>query len=220
MVELADNFEFRIELCQICKKSSMKEVARVDSFFFKYTIYCLLRCENRFCNAHVWSCVICKDEEIFPYKIYFIKEGIASPFELLRNYIPPEATTPYVCSARLPDGLIQDFDQAFNCFESGFFDASAAMARRTMETALIGKGAQAHIELVDMILQLSKEGKIPTETKFLCEDLRRFGNKGAHSGKSVDKSRAEVCIEFADIIVSWLYGDVQPMNKSKSEQSN
>jgi hypothetical protein len=121
---------------------------------------------------------------------------------------------PYKTCSGISDKFIADFEQASNCFKSGYYDAAVVMYRRTLERVLREKTGQSWLELRDMICQLADQGKIPREMRGLCGDLRVLGNRGAHPVKAVDQDDAETATQFTDILLTWLYSDVKPTKES------
>ena len=114
--------------------------------------------------------------------------------------------------------LADDFDQAYRCFLSNFYDASVCLARRALERALLGKGVKSR-RLGDMIEDSVNQGIVPPEVKTLCEDIKAYGNKGAHPKSNdvpVSQGEAEYALLFTDVMVAWLYGNIRPANSNIS----
>ncbi len=86
------------------------------------------------------------------------------------------------------------------------------MSRRALERALLGKGAQNYTTLNEMIADLAKQGKLPLEVADLCADIKSWGNRGAHPSDSLDQSDAETALFFTDMVITWLYGYIEPVN--------
>ncbi len=203
---------FEFGPCPKCGKSSLSLFAHVNSLHFANFMYYLLRCENTVCNNIGWI-VIDRSEKSFEKKVLLAlttKEPKPPSRKLLQYKIPVSS---YL---NLPENVFHDFDQAYQCLLSEFYDASVCMARRALERVLLDKGAQCW-GLSEKIRELEKRGKLPPETATLCDDIKNFGDKGAHAYEPTEAKDADYAIIWTDIIIAWLYGSVEPIsNKFKS----
>ena len=212
-----DEFEVGIKFCARCKQAPMKEVAHADSILLVLVTYCLLICTNMSCNAYAWVALRREGEkgELTPIFILTSKHhGIPRQSELASVEKIISSSAPLEAVSNLPRLLVEDFDQAMSCFKSSCYDAAACMSRRTLERALLGKGAQPYLKLTDMIAQLSEQGKLPLEAKTLCEDIKSWGNLGAHSSDPTSMDDAQDALFFTDMFITWLYGYIKPVNIS------
>lgn len=210
-----DKYTVSIMSCARCQQAHMKEIAHAESMLLVNIIYFLLICTNRNCNAHAWAVLRREGEkgELTPIFILTSRHrgiprqsGLTSVENIISRSAPLEAVS------NLPRLLVEDFDQAMNCFKSSCYDAAACMSRRTLERALLGKGAQPYLKLTDMIAQLTEQGKLPLEAKALCEDIKSWGNLGAHSSDSTCMDEAQDALFFTDMVITWLYGCIKPAN--------
>lgn len=203
----------RIERCSECQKAPMLEIAHADSLKFGSVTHYLLRCENATCNAHAWTTI--GGNEGKPWRVLIRKRlrrtSIQNP--ILLKSVPLNASTV------LPDEITSAFDEAFKCYQAEAHTACAAMFRRTLESALIARGAEPRARLPDMIAQLSDRGKLPPETGLLCEEIRLYGNPASHAGESSTQEDANDVLWFADIVLAWLYGSVIPVSGQKSDSN-
>jgi len=212
-----------IKPCIVCGKSSMTQIARVNSLFFANFTYMVLRCENSECNNHAW--VMIDRAKHLDYKDgaeeSALKESIMQVVigkkpkplrRLLTTYSSPKQS--YL---ELPKNIFHHFDQAYKCLMAGYYDASTCLFRRTLENVLIDKGANPKDRLIDMIRKLEDNGQLPVEATQLCEDIKCWGNKGAHSNAPIAAKDADLACMFSDILVAWLYGHIRPSVQNQSQ---
>jgi len=206
-----DISNFRIEPCTECGKSSLSPIARINSLHFVNFVYYLLRCENPSCNAYVWVVIDKSEKENRQFTLVITAKKPKPPSQMLLQY-----TTPTSSYLDLPENVFHDFAQAYRCLLSEFYDASVCIARRALERVLLDKGVQCW-GLSDKIKELEKQGKLPPETSTLCDDIKNFGDKGAHAYEPTTAEDADHAIMWTDIIIAWLYGCVEPIsNEFKS----
>lgn len=99
---------------------------------------------------------------------------------------------------RVPKDLARDLDEAKICFTTGCFRACAAMARRSVQSACLQKGAMKR-ELVDQIKELGQSGVITKDIEEWATVVRWIGNDAAHPNKDdVSQEDAEDCLKLAE----------------------
>jgi len=119
----------------------------------------------------------------------------------------------------LPKEIVSNFREAFGCYLSGFYTASVVMSRRLLEQVLISKGATPNQRISDMIKELVRCGIIDEMLKDLCDDIKYFGNIGAHvKEEEAEKSDAETALNFCDFLITWLFGKVDEMPKKRGNK--
>jgi hypothetical protein len=161
--------------------------ACAKSVFFKRTELTLF--QSKLTNSYAWGNI----HPIFHAKGYMTLDG-------LRKY--PLVTI----------SLMRSFKEALGCYLQGYYSASVVMSRRLLEQALINKGASSKKHICDMMKELSSVGIIDKRLSDLADEIKSFGNSGAHvKGKDVDKSDALVALEFTDHLVTWLFGKVKEL---------
>lgn len=116
----------------------------------------------------------------------------------------------------LPAEIVSNFKEAFGCFLDGYYQASVVMSRRLLEQLLISKGATPKQRVCDMIKELTKRGILDTKLKDLADEIKYFGNVGAHiKEEEANKSDAEIALHFSDFIITWLFGKVLETSESE-----
>jgi len=178
-------------------------------------VHLLVRCNNKSCNGFGW--LILSADKAEPVRAFIWKHPSISQKPAVRlDKLYFSSSAAIDTEPNLPDLIDHDFTQALNCCESGFFDAAACMARRALERALISRGAQSSDKLSNMIAELSKRNILPEETKRLCDEIKGFGNRAAHPSDPTDEEDARNAVYFADIVISWLYGYITPIEGTLS----
>jgi len=208
----------RIEPCIACGKSYLGEIASVGSLFFANFTYLLFRCENSKCMNHAWAVkdrkkLVEHENHTEAFPLVLVSRQPKSPRKLLIPY-----SSPIKSYSELPKNIIHDFDQAYKCLIAEYYDASACLFRRTLEGVLIDKGANPKDRLIDMLRKLEGTGKLPPEASQLCDDVKCWGNEGAHSRSPITAKDADLACMFTDILIAWLYGHVKPaINKNPAQ---
>lgn len=109
-----------------------------------------------------------------------------------------------------PD-VLEDFRSALKCFEFGEYRASAAMARRCLQTSILEFGAASSESLFGQIdsLHTKRPDRFTKDIKDWAHEIRLFGNWGAHPDedglKDVDKDTAAQVIDFLKAYFEYVY---------------
>ena len=105
----------------------------------------------------------------------------------------------------IPEEIRTDIQEAKNCFALGAYRACAVMARRSMQTAAIDRGATAD-KLFKQIEQLKETGQITVDLKEWADAVRWIGNDAAHPGGfPVEYEDAEDVLKLAEQFLHVLY---------------
>ena len=121
------------------------------------------------------------------------------PLLVLNNgqVVYPE-TVPSPTDHRIPEHIGLDLDEAKICFSAGAYRACAVMARRSIQSAAIQKGAGAG-NLVSQINELETSGVITADLKDWATVVRWIGNDAAHPNEdSVEENDAKDILELAE----------------------
>jgi hypothetical protein len=106
---------------------------------------------------------------------------------------------------RIPKDIGDDLTESKFCFSIGAFRASAVMARRSMQSACIDKGAKKK-NLVDQVDELKNNGVITNDLKEWADVVRWVGNDAAHPNKDiVEKDDAKDILELAEQFLHVIY---------------
>jgi hypothetical protein len=112
---------------------------------------------------------------------------------------------PQPTDAHVPEHIRADLDEAKQCFAVSCWRAAAIMARRTMQSAAIEKGA-VNGPLGDQIAELAAKGKITVDLKEWADVVRWVGNDAAHpGGQPVTREDAEEVLKLAEQFLHVLY---------------
>ena len=107
-----------------------------------------------------------------------------------------------------PDALMSDLIEAQRCHAAGIYNASVVMCRRALEQLCIDKQAEGHT-LHDKLKSLTEQGILSREISDSSNEIKYFGNCGAHSendllGGIIEKDASEV-LEICLHIVKHIY---------------
>lgn len=185
---------FIIDPCPGCGlRSEMRVDAVGESCFFESTKLFLFRCENENCGHYAWSNF--------------------QPKELIGKEAPYLSEDVLKIEFELPLEVVSDFKEALSCFTHGNYNAAVVIARRLLERILLEKGAKCCQPICKMIADLVEQEKIAPELEGLCDDIRFFGKIGAHpKEENANESDASRALQFADFLVTWIYGRVRFTN--------
>jgi hypothetical protein len=134
------------------------------------------------------------------------REGLSLKYRILNETI--HLTT----SSSLPKEYSEAYKEAIIYFENQCYRACVLMTRVILEEITerkLKENGVANISesLAGKIKQLSNQKIIFPELIPICDDIKEFGNQAAHEIKPVKPGHAETCLEFADILISLLYGE-------------
>lgn len=87
---------------------------------------------------------------------------------------------------RVPESIREDFEEANLCFSVDAYRAAAVMARRTLQSICLDKGANEGDKLHQQIDWLFSQQIITRELKEWAHEVRYVGNDGAHPKKPED----------------------------------
>jgi hypothetical protein len=105
----------------------------------------------------------------------------------------------------IPEIIRQDIIEAKLCFNVSAFNATVVMARRSIESICIDKGADKNDRLHQQINKMRNQGIITEELKSWATEVRFVGNDGAHPGDLVQKDDAEAILKLAEQFAEVIY---------------
>lgn len=108
----------------------------------------------------------------------------------------------------IPQPMRADFHEAGVCLAAGCFKASLVMSRRVLQRCLKEQGCDQRY-LVDQIAQAVKSGILRSSFHPLAEEVRQYGNLGAHPDDNdlavANRDAAKQVLEFARLLVQEFY---------------
>jgi hypothetical protein len=144
----------------------------------------------------VWACDACGRTIL----------GESDPNGRPINYHPQ--TLPQVDFPDVPETVVADAAEAFRCVGIEAWRASAAMARRALQTAAFEKGAP-DTNLVAQIDWLAEQGHITEQMKQVAHQIRLGGNLGAHPDqdglREVGQAEARAILHFLADFFRYVY---------------
>ncbi|MBN1822984.1 MAG: DUF4145 domain-containing protein [Endomicrobiales bacterium] len=130
---------------------------------------------------------------------------------------PMELLNGYRIKDEIPSDIRQDYAEANNCKKIEAYRACVSMCRRTLQNALIDKGADKKKRLIDQIDAVIKDEQL----RGIAHSTRIIGNWGAHEQddelKDVDWEKASATLDFTWSILDYIY--VQPLKLKKIRDS-
>jgi len=121
-----------------------------------------------------------------------------------------------------PKAILQDLNEAEMCFSFKAYKASVIMCRRALENVCIDKGATSN-SLYNEIKELADQGLITKDTVNIFEEIRLFGNYGAHPSNDllgkVTRSNSESVLEVTTHIIKHIYDVPGKISKLTSKRN-
>ena len=119
----------------------------------------------------------------------------------------------------VPTEVLVDFREGVICLSNKCFRAAASMFRRSLQSALLERGASTTQELID---QIKNASFLTQDIKDWAHNIRIFGNWGVHPQsdnlKDVDKKLAEETQSFLEEFFNYVY--VMPLRVVSARQKN
>ncbi len=121
----------------------------------------------------------------------------------------------------IPKPVAEDWVEAHLCLGIGAYKAAAAMARRAAQGICIDKKAKPG-KLVAQIKELVQAGHLHPQLGDWADQVRLFGNTGAHPGDdsldTVSKEDADDALAFLDQLLEWTYVASWKLQQSRVRQ--
>lgn len=113
---------------------------------------------------------------------------------------------PEPTNSAVPEPMRGEMDEAKRCFSIKAYRATSLMARRIIQIALIGKGANTKKTLFEQVKELRSKGIITEDILKATDAVRLVGNDAAHS-KDFDVTEEEALevLELAEVFLEALY---------------
>jgi hypothetical protein len=108
----------------------------------------------------------------------------------------------------LPEPLPNFFLQAENALKRGYWDASGAMSRKTLDVAtkLLMKDAEKQVgNLGPRIDTLAARGKLTEDLRQWAHHVRLEGNDAAHDEDPFTKDEAEELLDFTELFLTYVF---------------
>lgn len=124
----------------------------------------------------------------------------------------------------IPKEVEVDLREAFNCYESGCFNAFGAMCRRTIQSAASDLGKKGKTKVQNQINELKEIANLDDETFSILNQIILDGHDGAHPHlPKLSAERAEILLELMKDVMYQLYvrkGKIQKANKLRMDKIN
>lgn len=138
----------------------------------------------------------------------------AQGLRILKEYPKPEAVE---APGYLPKNIESFFMQSAESLTSGNLDASAMMARKTLEVAVKTLDPNFSGTLYKRIEQLHSAGKITDELKNWAHLIRDDGNEAAHEEEPVTKEFADELLSFTELFLMYTFTMPGMVREKKGE---
>ena len=123
----------------------------------------------------------------------------------------------------VPAPLAEDYIEGVECLSIGKNKAAACMFRRSLQQVMLEKQAKGN-RLVDQIRSLAQVGTIPQEIADWADEIRLWGNEGAHpSNDGLDTISNDEALELKDFVerlFEWVYIMPDKVAQSKSARAS
>lgn len=118
----------------------------------------------------------------------------------------------------IPKNVRRDYEEALLCRAYHLPQAAAVMARRTIQTAAIEKGAPKDGNLHSQISHLEKEGIVTVDLRESLDVIRNYGNDGAHTTqRRVTTNDAKEILDAVNDVLRFLF--VTPARNKKMREN-
>ncbi len=108
----------------------------------------------------------------------------------------------------ISETIRDEYKEAGHCLDAGCYKASMVMSRRVLQRCLKEQG-RSEYKLVDAINQAIKIGLLRKAFHDLAEEIREYGNLGAHPDdeqlENANKENAESILNFLRLIIHDFY---------------
>lgn len=119
----------------------------------------------------------------------------------------------------VPNDVLADFKEGVVCLHHKCNKAAVSMFRRSLQSALLERGADAKSDLID---QIKSATFLTDDIKDWAHNIRIFGNWGAHPQddnlKDVDSKLAEETKSFLEEFFNYVY--LMPARVANARQKN
>jgi len=121
----------------------------------------------------------------------------------------------------LPKPVAEDWVEAHKCMGITAYKAAAAMARRATQGVCVDQNATP-AKLSVQIKELVKAGTLHPRLGEWADEIRYFGNDGAHPGDdgldTVSEEDAKDALAFLDQLLEWTYVAPWTLQQSRARQ--
>ena len=180
----------------------------------------LITCEVSKYPHAAYSCTNCRGLIVTKWEARYGSHYLATYYPLVGEWIPRMDL-----SLIVNDGAKEDFQEAIDCYNNGFYNACMVMTRRAIYQEMLTKKAVGG----NLYEQIESTG-ISRQLKELLQKVKNFGNYGAHpdfalfdsDGEKIEDKKifAKLSLEFLDRYFSDQYeidALVKSSPKSKKE---
>lgn len=189
-----------IDVCPHCNTKAHLELIHNDYF--------MARNGDQF-NHITFRCKPCKKISVKVFKSTenpYSDEQMLSPDRWVSefpsiNSVPPENFIEFS-----PKDVIEDYSEGLACLSNGADKAAVSMFRRAIQNAMLNLGADTNKDLVNQIKDVNS---LTNDIKNWAQNIRIFGNWGAHPQddhlKAVNHELALEAKDFVDQFINYVY---------------
>lgn len=134
--------------------------------------------------------------------IYNLCLNLQSGSKILRKY---PATKDVVAPENCPDAVANFYRQGTDSLMARNFDASGAMFRKCLETALKYLDPQGKGKLYDRINNLPAEKGVTSAMKDWAQSIRDLGNDAVHEEDPFQESEAKELQKFTEVFLTYAF---------------
>jgi len=137
---------------------------------------------------------------------YSTDRQLLTPDKWIAEFPATDTMPSEVFTESTPDDVIADYTEGLICLANNADRAAVAMFRRAIQDAMINLGANTKKDLID---QIKEVGSLTNDIKDWAQNIRIFGNWGAHPQedklKEVNQELAFEVKDFVDQFINYVY---------------
>jgi hypothetical protein len=132
-------------------------------------------------------------------------DPVAEGFKLIESYPSrPSSSIPEY----LPNGLQRFYSQARDCLRRDAYDASGAMARKTLDvsTQQLTADLPGRLDTINLRVDaLGAAGRITEDLRAWAHEIRLDGNDASHDEEPFTKEDATSLLDFLELYLTYVY---------------
>ncbi len=137
---------------------------------------------------------------------YSTDRQLLTPDEWIAEFPATDTMPSEVFTESAPEDVVADYTEGLICLANNADKAAVAMFRRAIQNAMINLGADTKKDLID---QIKGVGSLTKDIKDWAQNIRIFGNWGAHPQddklKEINHELALEVKDFVDQFINYVY---------------
>lgn len=213
---IEDQFKDFIGICPHCDTKAHLEMVHND--------FHLARNGDQY-NYIIFRCKPCTRLSVRVFRSienpYSPDRQLLTPDEWIAEFPAKETMPGEAFTESAPDDVMTDYTEGLICLANNADRAAVAMFRRAIQNAMINLGANTKKDLIDQIKEVES---LTNDIKDWAQNIRIFGNWGAHPQKDklkeVDHELALEVKDFVDQFINYVYVMPNRVATARSKHAN